>query len=361
MATDSANENDRLAALYLGNLIPLYVVREYLLLAKTLRSADCVTRTVVGLTWIVHDYGKRSFFLLPYTIRYIWPQRRNIGKILFLWIRYYSISLLVFDALQIHVFSIRGVPSDRLCVAVDAITRITGAISLWSVEIVMQLRVYALFKCSKKVAVINGFLFASSIAAFLWILIHNVGIQGAVIADAVRLPLAGCPSIHSGIEWAQWVPATAYEIVLFSFAIVKTFGFMLDNMTRGYRQSLRSILLRDNILYFLAISCVLVLNNLMVVGATEIPWFSFGPFHAAVGVLTTRMLINLRKAASQEISTLHFPQTHATCQETNPIGQLGSLSSLIFETPIDPFMTEIGEPDVLTELNSISEERRTNE
>ncbi|KAK0494337.1 hypothetical protein EDD18DRAFT_1288692 [Armillaria luteobubalina] len=243
MANDSAE--DGFTGLYLGNLIPLHVV-------------------LVGLTWIVHDYCKRSFFLVAYTalkiskvvtledeIRYIWPQKRNIGKIMFLWIRYYSISLLVFDALQIHLFSIRGVPSGHLCVAVDAITRITGAISLWSVEIVMQLRVYALFKCSKTVAVINGFLFTSSIAVFLWILIYNVGKQGALIADAVRLPLAGCPSIHSGIEWAQWVPATAYEIVLFSFAIVKTFGFMLDNMARGYRQSLRSILLRDNILYFL--------------------------------------------------------------------------------------------------------------
>ncbi|KAK0216293.1 hypothetical protein IW262DRAFT_1510381 [Armillaria fumosa] len=353
-----ANEsNDRFAALYLGNLIPLHVV-------------------LVGLTWIVHDYCK--LVTLEDEIRYIWAQKRNIGKIMFLWIRYYSISLLIFDTLQIHVFSVRGVPSDHLCVAMDAITRITGAISLWSVEFVMQLRVYALFKCSKKVAVINGFLFASSIAAFLWILIHNVGRQGALIADLVRLPLAGCPSVHSGIEWAQWVPgkilgtaetetyllsikATAYEIVLFGFAVIKTFGFMLDNMTRGYRQSIRSILLRDNILYFLAISCVLVLNNLMVVGATEIPWFSFGPFHAAVGILTTRMLINLRKAASQEINTLHFPPTVATCQETNTTGQLSSLSSLTFETPIDPRLTEIGEPDMLTEVNLISEELRTNE
>ncbi|KAG7443231.1 uncharacterized protein BT62DRAFT_833702, partial [Guyanagaster necrorhizus] len=72
------------------------------------------------------------------------------------------------------------------------------------------------------VAAINSFLFVSSIAAFLWILIRNVVRQGAVIADAVRPPLPGCPSIHSGIEWTQWVPATAYEAVLFGFAIIKT-------------------------------------------------------------------------------------------------------------------------------------------
>ncbi|KAK0440095.1 hypothetical protein EV421DRAFT_1817389 [Armillaria borealis] len=341
MANETANdENDGFVGLYQGNLIPLHVV-------------------LVGLTWIIHDY----LVTLEDEIRYVWTQKRNLGKIMFLWIRYYSISLLVFDALQIHIFSIPGVPSDGLCVAVDAITRITGAISLWSVEIVMQLRIYALFTCSKKVAVINGFLFASSIAAFLWILIHNVGRQGAIIADAIRLPLPGCPSIHSGIEWAQWVPATAYEVVLFSFAIVKTFGFMLNNMMRGHQQPLRSILLRDNILYFLAISCILVFNNLMVVGVTKIPWFSFGPFHAAVGVLTTRMLLNLRKAAFQEIP-LHITRTQGNitaCQETDPTGQTSSLSPLKFETIIDPCTTEIVEPDAFPGVDSISEELRTSE
>ncbi|KAK0200744.1 hypothetical protein DFS33DRAFT_1507440 [Desarmillaria ectypa] len=349
----STYENDaEFATLYQGNLIPLHVV-------------------FIGLTWIVHDY----LVTLEDEIRYIWvrpscddftyefnchhlqPQKRNIGKIMFLWVRYYSISLLVFDAIQIHVFSIPGVPSDNLCVAVDAITRITGAISLWSIEIVMQLRVYALFTCSKRVAVINGFLFASSIAAFLWILIHNVARQGAVIADAVRLPLLGCPSIHSRIEWAQWVPATAYEVVLFSFAVVKTFEFMLNNMTRGYRQSLRSILLRDNILYFLAISCILVLNNLMVVGVTKIPWFSFGPFHASVGVLTTRMLLNLRKATSRDTITLHFPQTQgeiAARQENTPTGQASNPPPLTFGATIDSRVAKIIELDAFPGVNSIS-------
>lgn len=34
----------------------------------------------------------------------------------------------------------------------DPTIRILGAISLWSIEVIMQLRVYALFDCSKKVS-----------------------------------------------------------------------------------------------------------------------------------------------------------------------------------------------------------------
>ena len=48
----------------------------------------------------------------------------------------------------------------------------------------------------------------------MWILVHNTQRRAAVIADAKKLPIPGCPSIHTGIEWAQWVPGRS--IILFS-------------------------------------------------------------------------------------------------------------------------------------------------
>jgi hypothetical protein len=104
----------------------------------------------------------------------------------------------------------------------DTIIRVVGAVSLWSVEIIMQLRVYALYSCSKRVrlsrpfnsahltvtqiAAINLVLFVGSIIGFMWILIFNHSRRASVIAGVIHLGLPGCPSVHSGIEWAQWVP-----------------------------------------------------------------------------------------------------------------------------------------------------------
>ncbi|KAG6916995.1 hypothetical protein DXG01_004340 [Tephrocybe rancida] len=173
----------------------------------------------------------------------------------------------------------------------DSIIRVVGAISLWSIEIIMMLRVYALYGCSKrvssmaalslgctvgahmisKVAFFNGVLFLGSVAAFLWVLIHNAQRRRAVIADAIHLPLPGCPSIHSGVEWLQWVPATVFEGILFGFALFKTLKTTTTRIMKKTKISLYSVLLRDNLFYF------------------------FAPFHAAMGILTTRMLINLRK------------------------------------------------------------------
>lgn len=103
-------------------------------------------------------------------IRYVWTQKPSTGRTMFFFvsfrqrvlkhdssssshnqIRYYTIMLLIFDVVQIHSFAIKGVPSKRLCVIIDPIVRIVGAISLWAVEIVMQLRIYAMYDCSKKV------------------------------------------------------------------------------------------------------------------------------------------------------------------------------------------------------------------
>ncbi|KAJ7642026.1 hypothetical protein FB45DRAFT_684541, partial [Roridomyces roridus] len=253
--------------------------------------------TVVALTWILHDY----LITLEDEIRYIWTQSSSPSKWMFFWIRYYTITLLLFDVIQIHVFSIPHITSPNLCVAMDTIIRVVGAVSLWSVEIIMQLRVYALYECSKRVVAFNLILFVFSIAGFLYILIFNHSRRASVIADVIHLDLPGCPSVHSGIEWAQWIPATIYEGILFGFALFKTFETTFVNLRRKTRLSLYELMIRDNIMYFFAVTALLIFNNLMVVNVTHIPWFSYGPFHAAVGIMTCRMLINLRKAADTDM------------------------------------------------------------
>jgi len=185
----------------------------------------------------------------------------------------------------------------------DSIIRMVGAISLWAIEIIMQLRVYALYDCSRKVALFNFVLFLGSMAGFFYVLVVNAIGRRAQIADAIHLPLPGCPVINTGIEWAQWVPATAYEGVLFGWAFYKTASSTTERLRKGNKPSLYSLVLRDNLIYFFVVACVLVFCNLMVVGATHIPWFSYGPFHAAVGILTTRLLLNLRKASVESVIT----------------------------------------------------------
>jgi hypothetical protein len=220
---------------------------------------------------------------------------------MFFWIRYYTIVLLIFDVVQIHSFTLPWVRTPALCLAADPTMRIVGAISLWSVEIVMQIRIYALYNLSKKVALFNGILFIISIGLFLWVLVINANHRNSLIGGLVKLPLIGCPAVNGGSQWALWVPATVYEFILFGFAVSKSIVSNTSRVKLNHRQSLSAVLLQENILYFFVIGCLLVVNNLMVIKTTGIPWFGFGPFHASMGIATSRMFIHLRKFSSKNL------------------------------------------------------------
>ncbi|KAH8077418.1 hypothetical protein BXZ70DRAFT_1073969 [Cristinia sonorae] len=284
-----------------------------LLKAGKIPMFTCVT----SLTWVLYDY----FLTVEDEIRYIWPNSWNFGKIMFFWVRYYTILVTLFDVAQIHSFATFQ-PSLTTCVAMDSTIRMVGAISLWSIEIVMQLRIYALYRGSKKVALVNGFLFLVSIVGFFYILVFNAERRADVIRDAKKLPIPGCPSIHTGIEYAQWIPATAFEGVLFGFALFQS----LRSLSNTWRESgvkfitLYPLIVRDNLLYFFGVSCLLLFNNLMVVNVTHIPWFSYGPFHAAVGIMTVRMLLHLQKAfvMQSRMVAADAPTTGPTAPSINP-------------------------------------------
>ncbi|KAF8150910.1 hypothetical protein B0H34DRAFT_801819 [Crassisporium funariophilum] len=275
----SLSDQEEFLRLFRLSLVPLYTV-------------------LPALVWVLHDY----FVTLEDEILYIWSQKPSAGRLMYFFIRYYTILLLVFDVTQIHLFAVRGIPNRNLCVTVDPVVRLVGAISLWMVEVIMQLRIYALYNCSKKVAIFNGTLFAISIAAFIWIMIHNANQRAAAITSALRFPLPGCPTINAGTsQWALWVPATIFELVLFVFALFKSAVSTSARVKLNGRVTLTAFLIHDNMLYFIGVSALLIFNNLMVVRATMIPWFGFGPFHAAIGIMTTRMMIHLQKFALHEL------------------------------------------------------------
>ncbi|KAF9033574.1 hypothetical protein BJ165DRAFT_1534522 [Panaeolus papilionaceus] len=265
--------------LFKKNLIPLYVV------------LPC-------LVWVLHDY----FIKLEEEVKYVWGKQLNLGKGLYLWIRYYTILLLLFDAVQIHSFAIPGVATKSVCLAMDPTIRVVGAVSLWSIEIIMQLRIYALYNRSKKIAIFNALCFLLSIAAFMIILIINAIRRPALIAKAIGLPLPGCPVVNGLVQWAQWIPATVFELIMFTEALYKSLTSLSKRLKLKQRVSLEEVLLGDHILYFFGIFILLIFNNMMVItGVTRIPWFGLAPFHASMGIMTCRMLLNLLKFTSDNL------------------------------------------------------------
>jgi len=172
-----------------------------------------------------------------------------------------------------------------------------------------------------------------------------------VISSAMKFHLPGCPVINGGNRWAVWVPATLFEFNLFILALYKSAVSTSARMKLNGRLTLITILLQDHILYFLGIACILVLSNIMAIGTTFIPWFGYGPMHAALGITTTRMHIHLTKFLDKDkmgaekhtqptgmtLSTLDFGTHHPVVSEvsfyndTERIAEASSSSTNISE------------------------------
>lgn len=226
-------------------------------------------------------------------------------------IRYYSIALLIFDVTQIHLFARPGFTNDNLCVlrlsllialnqnstsdtcscvAMTPVTRIVGAISLWSVEIIMQLRIYALYGCSRKARPFSvnssllvldlltvharsppsmplrfsdpslGSCTSSYITPFTNALLSRMrsstrslvvpsfnpssnGFNGFLVRQ-LSLQIHECCIHTSG------APATIYEGLLFFWAVYKAVESAVQLKQKNGRRSMFSLILVDNLVYF---------------------------------------------------------------------------------------------------------------
>ncbi|TEB18587.1 hypothetical protein FA13DRAFT_1803360 [Coprinellus micaceus] len=129
-----------------------------------------------------------------------------------------------------------------------------GAISLWAIEVIMQVRIYALYDCSKKVSALCKTASADLICSMPGRRYLTHFYLASLIASAIRLPLPGCPAINGGTGWALWLPASGFEFILFAFVVYKSVRSLALKIRIGDRKSLGAILIADNIYYFLGIT-----------------------------------------------------------------------------------------------------------
>ncbi|TRM55496.1 hypothetical protein BD626DRAFT_416965, partial [Schizophyllum amplum] len=169
-------------------------------------------------------------------------------------VRYYTLALLAYDLFQIQWLArVRPAVTDPMLYVMhhmDPIDRLSGAVLLWSVEIIMQLRIYAIYERSCTVARVNVALFVASIAGFIYVLVTNVLLRENAIQHVLLLPLPGCPAIQTKTEWAQWIPATIFEGIMFGFVLFRSFRLSFRNLRLGRGVSLYEVVIKDQIRYW---------------------------------------------------------------------------------------------------------------
>ncbi|KAG2076831.1 hypothetical protein BDR04DRAFT_1002673, partial [Suillus decipiens] len=126
-------------------------------------------------------------------------------------------------------------------------------VSVWATQIIMQLRIYAMYRKSKKILVFTGACFVLEIAAICTVLVLNFDHSLTYTNQPIPglLNMCATSTINRSFT-AIYVPVFCFELLLFILAIYVAFKHMKNTHTiAGNRiHSTMATLLKYNTIYF---------------------------------------------------------------------------------------------------------------
>ncbi|KAG6373875.1 hypothetical protein JVT61DRAFT_6028 [Boletus reticuloceps] len=265
-------------------------------------------------TWFLYDY----IIMLPTEIRYVWIKPWGISKALFLWMRYFGAAFLTvyMGILFTPSHSERVRPNHTYVPPIFTPTIFIscfhyfvwqgcgGSLILFTVEVVLQLRIFAMYNRNKTLATVNLVFFAMEIVAMLTT--YNIGITfGTTLATPAGI--TGCWGFTTSYLFSIWFPrkSLAFECWLAGLAVWKAVDRSRKGvMVNGQKVDLLALLIRDSVIYFFLIAAGLASNAFIWLTSTSAVVSIVVPIaHASMIVGGSRLFLNLREAYYVSIDT----------------------------------------------------------
>ncbi|KAI0371713.1 hypothetical protein BV20DRAFT_1051330 [Pilatotrama ljubarskyi] len=263
-------------------------------------------------SWLVLDF----IMMLPTEIQYVWNTRWNLSRLLFLWVRLFGIVLLTVNfgvtmtgghSVQVGYKSCRhssnrsNYDPTRRCEFYFYWEGTAGSLMMWSVHVILQLRIYAMYRGSKRLAIFNIVFFIAEIITIL--IVYNYGIS---IGTTLATPpgLTGCYGITTSFLFSIWLPALAFDMWLVVLALWKAVERSREGVVvNGQRLDLLAVLIRDNVIYFMVIALGLLANTIMWFAAPDGLAAAAVPIsHASMIISGSRLLLNLFEASHRSLN-----------------------------------------------------------
>ncbi|KAJ7351383.1 hypothetical protein DFH08DRAFT_957700 [Mycena albidolilacea] len=165
-------------------------------------------------------------------------------------------------------------------------------LTAFGVFVILQLRIYALYDASPRIAALIVGAFAVEILAVIGM--FGVGSNHIeAVAEAVGNMVRCKATVVPSWLWLLWIPATSFELLLCVLAVYK--GYQRFR-TIGH-QVLHDILVRDSVMYYLAIQCVYIYNLIYWVNDAKTSLEVLTALAIALpSVMGSRLMINVRLA-----------------------------------------------------------------
>ncbi|KDQ50810.1 hypothetical protein JAAARDRAFT_41751 [Jaapia argillacea MUCL 33604] len=177
-------------------------------------------------------------------VELIWQHPGRTGKILYFLTRYCGncIVLTIFITLVVDMDSDRSC-KDRLYLQIWA-----TAVPAWVVQAILQFRLFAMYDRSKRLLFFMATCYViQAVAVMSFTLYQDTEVSVIRVDGWTVCLLTKIPRLLVG----TWFSIVAFEGLLFSLALYKTVLHLREMRTNWTRENITTILLRDNLLYFL--------------------------------------------------------------------------------------------------------------
>lgn len=242
-------------------------------------------------TIIVYDH----FVTLDQEVELIWKSGWSFGKCLFLVNRYYTLFVVVFNNYVLFNSSI----SSNLCATWFRWQGISGILSFTMGELILQLRLYALYSLNRKVLVLMGTVFAATfitsatIMGFALARIKTLVVPKEILGVSICTP----SNLHEiTFFFAFWIPIMTCEALLCALVIFKAVrGWRRRENLRDSGKALVTVLIRDSIFYFLVLFVVYLTNTIIFVGGDAVRIEAAVNYAVSMScVIGNRLCLNVR-------------------------------------------------------------------
>jgi len=272
---------------------------------------------LVFLTLLFYDH----MITLEEEVEKIWPLPWRLPKFLFLFNRY-----LIPPAMLVNT-AVTWLYTSKKCSFMMRWLGWPASFAIATVELMLIVRVLALYNDTKKVVVLLVVLFIANLAAFCAIGFRagrqTIGIPGGQL-------FSGCVYKPPSFFYTQWIPVVIFESIIIGLTVYKALSY------RRNIPALR-VLARDSMIYFLIMFSFLMANLFFVrfsKGFLKGLWVKPTTIVACIAV--ARMSLNIREFSDEDKGTNHILSTEnwASVRETT-IGLNQTENSLDILTPQD--------------------------
>ncbi|KAH7104964.1 hypothetical protein BKA62DRAFT_431288 [Auriculariales sp. MPI-PUGE-AT-0066] len=247
-----------------------------------------------AVSWLLYDI----VLTMGDEINYIWRRRWSMFTFLFFLARYVPLLAVTSSAAT----SLFPDVDPKVCDIFQWVEAACTFVALIVVQVIMQFRLYVMYQKSRKVLLANIFLCIVEVA---------IAVALVIIEFTKTVPLPNSPFVYGSCfslsprEIAVVLLAPlAYESYLAILAINKTFQTNRARLALGKRTNLMSLLVRDNIFYFLLIAGTLIWVTLVWFFYPVSPGNSLISFTQVSGSIGgTRLILSVRRTALKPNST----------------------------------------------------------